>query len=187
MIISKVKELKKSDDPEYQDVKELKEQIKIMRKELEQQIEEEGDDTESEETDQSTKSVEKPILLVSAPEAKKEESMEETEKEPVIDKAQYEKMKFDVSKIFHTSKNVFYLNMYLIQRTVRRLLAEGQATSYEKAELAAQLVSFNFDEYDSVQAAEGCSSIYSALQFLQQECELCAGRFPMGKVLFCYQ
>ena len=71
-----------------------------------------------------------------------------------------------------------------LQRTVRRLLAEGQATSYEKAELAAQLLTFSFDEYDSIQAAEECSSIYTALQFLQQDCELCAGKFPMGKVRF---
>ena len=65
---------------------------------------------------------------------------------------------------------------------MRRLLAEGQAGSYEKAELAAQLMSFNFGEFDSLQAAEECSSIYTAIQFLQQECELCAEKYPMGKV-----
>lgn len=70
----------------------------------------------------------------------------------------------------------------VLQRTVRRLLAEGRAGSYEKAELAAQLLNFNFDESDSVQAAEECSSIYTAIQFLQQECELCAERYPMRKV-----
>lgn len=48
--------------------------------------------------------------------------------------------------------------------------------------MAAQLLNFNFDEADSVQAAEECSSIYTAIQFLQQECELCAERYPMRKV-----
>lgn len=65
---------------------------------------------------------------------------------------------------------------------MRRLLAEGRAGSYEKAELAAQLLTFSFDETDSLQAAEECSSIYTAIQFLQQECELCAEKYPMRQV-----
>ena len=70
----------------------------------------------------------------------------------------------------------------LPQRTVRRLLAEGQAGSYEKAELAAHLLSLSFDEDDSIAAAQECSSIYGALHFLQQECELCAEKYPMRNV-----
>lgn len=41
-----------------------------------------------------------------------------------------------------------------------------------------------FDEEEAVTAAEECSSLYTALSFLQQECELCAGRYPMGQVSF---
>lgn len=78
----------------------------------------------------------------------------------------------------------FHRHPFLLQRTVRRLLAEGHAGSYEKAELAAHLMNFSFDEANSLQAAEECSSIYTALQFLQQECELCAEKYPMGKVLW---
>lgn len=85
------------------------------------------------------------------------------------------------------ARNIGYFSHYnvlslVLQRTVRRLLAEGRSGSYEKAELAAQLLNFNFDEADSVQAAEECSSIYTAIQFLQQDCELCAERYPMRKV-----
>ena len=69
-----------------------------------------------------------------------------------------------------------------LQRTVRRLLAEGRSGTYEKAELAAHLLTLNFNETDSVAAAEDCSSIYTAIQFLQQDCELCAEKYPMKKV-----
>ena len=65
---------------------------------------------------------------------------------------------------------------------MRRLLAEGRSGTYEKAELAAHLLNLNFDESDSVSAAEECSSIYTAIQFLQQDCELCAEKYPMKKV-----
>lgn len=65
---------------------------------------------------------------------------------------------------------------------MRRLLAEGRSGTYEKAELAAHLLNLNFNESDSVQAAEECSSIYTAIHFLQQDCELCAEKYPMKKV-----
>ncbi|CAL4080065.1 unnamed protein product, partial [Meganyctiphanes norvegica] len=74
-------------------------------------------------------------------------------------------------------------NQFDFDRTVRRLLAEGQAVSYEKAEIAVQLMQFNFDERDSIDAAGECSSIYTAIKFLQQECELCAEKYPMGKMV----
>ena len=62
------------------------------------------------------------------------------------------------------------------------MLAEGQCGNYENAELAAHLMNLDFDEDDCIQAAEECSSIYTAIHFLQQECELCAEKYPMGKV-----
>ena len=66
---------------------------------------------------------------------------------------------------------------------MRRLLAEGHSTSYENAELAVHLMNLDFDEDDCLHAGEECSSIYTAIHFLQQECELCAEKYPMGKVL----
>ncbi|XP_068220489.1 E3 ubiquitin-protein ligase lubel [Palaemon carinicauda] len=143
-------------EPDYQEVRELKEQIQMMRKQLEARMEE---DTETRpdtpETPQDEQPPQGPLLLLQG--------------SPTVEgpPREYEQLKFD--------------------RTVRRLLAEGQAGSYEKAELAAQLMNFNFDEYDSIQAAEECSSIYTAIQFLQQECELCAEKYPMGKMVSMLQ
>ncbi|XP_064112910.1 E3 ubiquitin-protein ligase lubel-like isoform X6 [Macrobrachium nipponense] len=146
-----------SKEPDYQEVRELKEQIQMMRKQLEAKMEE---DTEARpdtpETPQDEEPPKGPLLVL--------QGSPTNERPP---SREYEQLKFD--------------------RTVRRLLAEGQAGSYEKAELAAQLMNFNFDEYDSIQAAEECSSIYTAIQFLQQECELCAEKYPMGKMVSMLQ
>ncbi|XP_066985657.1 E3 ubiquitin-protein ligase lubel-like isoform X11 [Macrobrachium rosenbergii] len=146
-----------SKEPDYQEVRELKEQIQMMRKQLEARMEEDSEARpDTPETPQDEQPPKGPLLVL--------QGSPTNERPP---SREYEQLKFD--------------------RTVRRLLAEGQAGSYEKAELAAQLMSFNFDEYDSLQAAEECSSIYTAIQFLQQECELCAEKYPMGKMVSMLQ
>ncbi|KAK7079022.1 ubiquitin-protein transferase activity protein, partial [Halocaridina rubra] len=145
-------------EPDYQEVRELKEQIQMMRKQLEAKMEEDGEgrpDTPETPQDEELPPMGPVILLAESPETERPPSRE------------YEQLKFD--------------------RTVRRLLAERQAGSYEKAELAAQLMSFNFQELDALQAAEECSSIYTAIHFLQQECELCAEKYPMGKMVSMLQ
>lgn len=69
-----------------------------------------------------------------------------------------------------------------MQRKVRQLLAEGKTVSYEKAELATRLMNLNFDEDESIYAANECSSLYSAISYLQQDCELCASKYPVKEV-----
>jgi len=69
-----------------------------------------------------------------------------------------------------------------VQRIARRLLAEGRAANYDEAEVAASLLALKFGDAEALQAAKECSSMESALAFLQQECELCTGRFAMSQV-----
>ncbi|XP_043784200.1 E3 ubiquitin-protein ligase lubel isoform X5 [Apis laboriosa] len=69
------------------------------------------------------------------------------------------------------------------ERIARRLLAEGKASNYDEAEVAASLLALKFGDVEALQAAKECSSIESALAFLQQECELCTGRFAMSQIV----
>lgn len=55
--------------------------------------------------------------------------------------------------------------------------------SYEKAELAARLMDLKFDEDDAIYAANECSSLYMAISYLQQDCELCASKYGVKEVL----
>ncbi|XP_043529360.1 E3 ubiquitin-protein ligase lubel isoform X2 [Frieseomelitta varia] len=71
----------------------------------------------------------------------------------------------------------------LEMRIARRLLAEGKASNYDEAEVAASLLALKFGDVEALQAAKECSSIESALAFLQQECELCTGRFAMSQIV----
>lgn len=48
--------------------------------------------------------------------------------------------------------------------------------------MAASLLALKFGDVEALQAAKECSSVESALAFLQQECELCTGRFAMSQV-----
>ncbi|XP_076398253.1 linear Ubiquitin E3 ligase isoform X3 [Megachile rotundata] len=68
-------------------------------------------------------------------------------------------------------------------RIARRLLAEGKASNYDEAEVAASLLALKFGDVEALQAAKECSSVESALAFLQQECELCTGRFAMSQMV----
>ena len=70
----------------------------------------------------------------------------------------------------------------LLQRQVRRLLAEGRITSYEKGELVVKLQEMEFPEEEALVAAEHCEDIYAATKFLQQECELCANVMNVTEV-----
>ncbi|XP_077280050.1 linear Ubiquitin E3 ligase isoform X6 [Temnothorax americanus] len=68
-------------------------------------------------------------------------------------------------------------------RIARRLLAEGRAANYDEAEIAASLLALKFGDAEALQAAKECPSVESALAFLQQECELCTGRFAMSQIV----
>jgi hypothetical protein len=76
----------------------------------------------------------------------------------------------------------FQPDLFSKQRKARQLLAEGRARSYEKAELATRLMDLNFDEDESIYAANECSTLYMAISYLQQECELCASKYPVKEV-----
>nr|XP_031825913.1 uncharacterized protein LOC116424104 [Nomia melanderi] len=69
------------------------------------------------------------------------------------------------------------------ERIARRLLAEGKASNYDEAEVAASLLALKFGDVEALHAAKECSSVESALAFLQQECELCTGRFAMSEMI----
>ncbi|KAF6215049.1 hypothetical protein GE061_009798, partial [Apolygus lucorum] len=69
------------------------------------------------------------------------------------------------------------------EREARRLLAEGIVSSYERAELVVQLKALNFNQEDALLAAKECSSMESAIAFLQQECDLCAGKYCMKQMV----
>ncbi|XP_066586351.1 microtubule-associated protein futsch [Prorops nasuta] len=69
------------------------------------------------------------------------------------------------------------------ERIARRLLAEGKASNYDEAEIAASLLALKFGDIEALHAAKECSNIEAALAYLQQECELCTGRFPMNQMI----
>ncbi|XP_045471212.1 E3 ubiquitin-protein ligase lubel isoform X1 [Harmonia axyridis] len=69
------------------------------------------------------------------------------------------------------------------ERQARRFLAEGQVTSYQEAELAANLIGLKFSTEEALEAVKDCSSLDAAIAYLQQECELCAGKYPMNKIV----
>ncbi|XP_076352720.1 linear Ubiquitin E3 ligase isoform X2 [Tachypleus tridentatus] len=69
------------------------------------------------------------------------------------------------------------------ERKVRSFLAQGKCQTYEQSEIVVKLMDMKFDEKESLQAAMECDSLYQAVNFLQQECELCSGKFPMAEML----
>jgi hypothetical protein len=54
--------------------------------------------------------------------------------------------------------------------------------TYEQAELAVKLMDLKFEQDEALNAAQECSTLNAALSFLQQECELCTGKYPMKQV-----
>lgn len=72
--------------------------------------------------------------------------------------------------------------LVVVQRQARRFLAEGRVRSYDEAELAVRLLNLEFLEEDALDAAKECGSLETALAYLQQECELCTGKYPMKQV-----
>lgn len=55
--------------------------------------------------------------------------------------------------------------------------------NYEQAELAASLMALTFSSQQALEAVKDCSSLDAAIAFLQQDCELCAGKYPMNQVI----
>uniref|UniRef100_A0A8D8RMC7 E3 ubiquitin-protein ligase RNF31 n=1 Tax=Cacopsylla melanoneura TaxID=428564 RepID=A0A8D8RMC7_9HEMI len=90
-----------------------------------------------------------------------------------------------VDNVAPTLQSVSPVNVALsdFEREVRRCLAEGLVSNYEQAELAVKLMRMSFDQELSVAAAKDCSTEQAALAYLQQECTLCAGKYPMGQMV----
>ncbi|XP_078040545.1 linear Ubiquitin E3 ligase isoform X2 [Augochlora pura] len=87
------------------------------------------------------------------------------------------------SATLETTATVIKKLQELETRIARRLLAEGKASNYDEAEVAASLLALKFGDVEALHAAKECSSVESALAFLQQECELCTGRFAMSQMI----
>jgi len=68
---------------------------------------------------------------------------------------------------------------FLLQARAQECLLQGLVSTYDQAEIAAQLMELKFDRSQSIDAATECSNIYAAITYLQQECQLCTGNFPM--------
>ncbi|CAM1298142.1 RNF31 (predicted) [Pycnogonum litorale] len=69
------------------------------------------------------------------------------------------------------------------ERKVRMFLAEGKCDTFEQAEVASKLVDMMFEEDESVEAAKECGDVYLALNYLRQECELCAAQYPAAEMI----
>ncbi|KAF5269138.1 hypothetical protein FQR65_LT02438 [Abscondita terminalis] len=70
-----------------------------------------------------------------------------------------------------------------MERQARRFLAEGQVETYHQAELAVSLLSLKFSTEEALEAVKECNSLDSAISYLQQDCELCTGRYPMNQMI----
>ncbi|XP_049852715.1 E3 ubiquitin-protein ligase lubel isoform X2 [Schistocerca gregaria] len=75
------------------------------------------------------------------------------------------------------------IDKFEFERQVRRCLAEGLVSTYEQAELAVKLMGMKFEREEALTAAKECRDLDSALSFLQQECELCMGKYPMKQMV----
>lgn len=62
-------------------------------------------------------------------------------------------------------------------------MTEGKVTNIMDALLAAELIDLKFDETSALWAAAECSTIEHAIGMLQQECELCTGKYPMNEIV----
>lgn len=63
-----------------------------------------------------------------------------------------------------------------------KLQNEGKCVTKEKAFIAAKLIEMQFDEEDALLASRQCNTVYHAVKFLTQLCELCNCRFPINLV-----
>lgn len=55
--------------------------------------------------------------------------------------------------------------------------------NYQQAELAVSLMSLKFSTEDALEAVQDCATLDAAIAYLQQDCELCAGKYSMKQVL----
>lgn len=63
------------------------------------------------------------------------------------------------------------------------MVADRKCRTYRKAEIIVQLMDMNFEEEEAIQAANECSTLEQAISYLQQECLLCTGNYPVSQVI----
>ncbi|XP_059617781.1 E3 ubiquitin-protein ligase lubel-like [Phlebotomus argentipes] len=70
-----------------------------------------------------------------------------------------------------------------VEEKARRLLDEGLVDNLATGQLAASLIEMKFTREVSLWAASECSDLEHAISLLQQECELCTGKYPMNQMI----
>ncbi|XP_063922547.1 E3 ubiquitin-protein ligase lubel isoform X3 [Zophobas morio] len=71
----------------------------------------------------------------------------------------------------------------VMERQARRFLAEGQVDNYQQAELAVSLMALKFSTEEALEAVKDCPTLDAAIAYLQQDCELCAGKYPVNQIV----
>ncbi|KAG8196446.1 hypothetical protein JTE90_012270 [Oedothorax gibbosus] len=69
-----------------------------------------------------------------------------------------------------------------IDERMVKLQVAGKCQTKEAAFIAAKLIEMQFEEEDSLLASRQCTSIYHAVKFLTQLCDLCQCRFPINSM-----
>uniref|UniRef100_A0A1B0CJK6 Putative microtubule-associated protein futsch isoform x3 n=1 Tax=Lutzomyia longipalpis TaxID=7200 RepID=A0A1B0CJK6_LUTLO len=70
-----------------------------------------------------------------------------------------------------------------VEERAKQLLDEGLVNNLAIGHVAATLIDLKFSKESSVWAASECCDLDGALILLQQECELCTGKYPMNQMI----
>ena len=65
-------------------------------------------------------------------------------------------------------------NLQNFRKKVRRLLALGLVQSYEKGEMATELMDRGYAEKEAIEAVEDADDLYDAERRLRNDCEICS-------------
>lgn len=71
----------------------------------------------------------------------------------------------------------------LTQQKVNRFLIEGLVPNHLAAELAVSLIELKYPRESALWVSAQVSTIEDAIELLQQECELCADKHPMNRMI----
>ena len=71
----------------------------------------------------------------------------------------------------------------IVQRRVRRLLAEGRVKTFAEGELVVRLIEEEHPEEEVYLVVKETADYEEAVSLLRQDCELCAGQVPFSSVV----
>ncbi|XP_076270641.1 linear Ubiquitin E3 ligase isoform X1 [Rhynchophorus ferrugineus] len=168
---------------EYQKIK-LAEELNIDLTQISERVDQMTSNLESkpqnfqsiEETCESEEYDSEEEIEVDETESSKEELEGEFIEDDELGNDEFDDSDFDMEKKEPTE-------METMERQARRFLAEGHVKNYQQAELAVSLMSLKFTAEEALEAVRDCNSLDSAISFLQQDCELCASKYPMNKIV----